>query len=635
LYLTIDSKLQTVAEESLERAINSARTGSTFKSQFGDISIGDVGPKAKSGAIVAMDVSSGDVLAMSSFPNYDPNKFAEGISASDYNNYLPKNQNDLLAPNPLLNLATQGAFQPGSTFKLITAMAALESGLNPEYTINDPGVIRMGNRNFADYIWHKSRKGHGIENLYKAIQESCNVYFYIIGSDKNWLTGQDLNLGMGAKKILDYAKKFGLDQETGLEGQLEQRNGKVPSEEQKIEKTKIQMKLAIEKTMKDHFEGIDYTKNNDLFENKVEEIVSWIDEDKPVGRSEAITRLKKLGVKSQYVTDDADYLVFSYINYAKWGVGDTFNLSIGQGENAYNPVQIARYVSAIANGGYLVNVNVVNKSESPNGKIGEEANRRLDKISFKNDKNLEDLKIGMVRVSQQGLAKKAFENFPIKVASKTGTAEKTGKIPTDNEFAYLMSHLASYKVEKDKVIAKYEELKTEKEQELTKNKIEELKKKIASPQTSKDDKEKYEKELKNGVRVKLDNTDKINSFYLRKAIKLLNHKLTNEDIDSFKENYGSFAWCVAFAPADNPKIAVACMIPQGESSSYAVLPIREVLGSYFKLKPNLDKKEADKKSDNDKNRSNKNDQEETNENDHIGSSNNEDRTNGYGLEGVD
>ena len=582
-----------------------------------------------------MDVSSGDVLAMSSFPNYDPNKFAEGISASDYNNYLPKNQNDLLAPNPLLNLATQGAFQPGSTFKLITAMAALESGLNPEYTINDPGFIRMGNRNFADYIWHKSRKGHGIENLYKAIQESGNVYFYIIGSDKNWLTGQNLNLGMGAKKILDYAKKFGLDQETGLEGQLEQRNGKVPSEEQKIEKTKIQTKLAIEKTMKDHFEGIDYTKNNDLFENKVEEIVSWIDEDKPVGRSEAITRLKKLGVKSQYVTDDADYLVFSYINYAKWGVGDTFNLSIGQGENAYNPVQIARYVSAIANGGYLVNVNVVNKSESPNGKIGEEANRRLDKISFKNDKNLEDLKIGMVRVSQQGLAKKAFENFPIKVASKTGTAEKTGKIPTDNEFAYLMSHLASYKVEKDKVIAKYEELKTEKEQELTKNKIEELKKKIASPQTSKDDKEKYEKELKNGVRVKLDNTDKINSFYLRKAIKLLNHKLTNEDIDSFKEDYGSFAWCVAFAPADNPKIAVACTIPQGESSSYAVLPIREVLGSYFKLKPNLDKKEADKKSDNDKNRSNKNNQEETNENDHIGSSNNEDRTNGYDLEGVD
>ena len=121
----------------------------------------------------------------------------------------------------------------------------------------------------------------------------------------------------------------------------------------------------------------------------------------------------------------------------------------------------------------------------------------------------------------------------------------------------------------------------------------------------------------------------------RKAIKLLNHKLTNEDIDSFKEDYGSFAWCVAFAPADNPKIAVACMIPQGESSSYAVLPIREVLGSYFKLKPNLDKKEADKKSDNDKNRSNKNNQEETNENDHIGSSNNEDRTNGYDLEGVD
>lgn len=589
VYLTLDSKVQKVAEESLERAITSARTGSTFKSQFGDINNTERAPNAKSGAVVAVDVKSGDVLAMASYPNYNPNKFAAGISTEEYSNYLPKNQNDLLAPNPLLNLATQGAFQPGSTFKLITAMAALDSGLDPNYTINDPGVIRLGNRNFADYIWHHGGKNHGIENLYKAIQESCNVYFYVIGSNRNWMTGQNLGLGMGARKILDYAKKFGLDESSGLSNQLEERAGRVPSEEQKIEKTKIQLRLALERTMRFHFRGIDFLKDRDEFDKKIDEIVSWIDESKTPGRVETIERLKNIGVYEKYAESDADYIVYSFFNFAKWGVGDTFNLAIGQGENAYNPSQIVRYISAIANGGYLVNLNVVNKLETPSGKSIEEARRRLDKIDFKNDSKLNDLKIGMIRVSDLGLAKKEFGNFPIKVASKTGTAEKTGKIPTDKEFDYLKSHLASYSVKEKDVMSKYEQLKSEKELDLTNEKIKDLKSKIISSNTSEEDKEKYRKELSLGVKVRLENSDKINAFYLRKAIKQLNHNITDTDIDRFKPDYGSFAWCVAFAPADNPRIAVACMIPQGETSAYAILPIREVLGQYFGLLKEEDK----------------------------------------------
>ena len=89
--------------------------------------------------------------------------------------------------------------------------------------------------------------------------------------------------------------------------------------------------------------------------------------------------------------------------------------------------------------------------------------------------------------------------------------------------------------------------------------------------------------LEAGIKVKLDDTDKVNAQYLRRAIKQLNSKITDEDIDKYKEDYGSFAWCVAYAPADNPKIAVACMIPQGETSSYAVLPIRETMAQYFGL----------------------------------------------------
>lgn len=323
-------------------------------------------------------------------------------------------------------------------------------------------------------------------NLYKAIQESCNIYFYVLGSNRNWMTGQSLNLGMNANKILEYAKKFGLDSDTGLEGQLEERNGRVPSEEQKIENTKVQLKYALERTMRTHFEGIDYEENRDEFEEKIDKIVSWIDEDKTPGRIETMKRLKKLGVKESYIESDADYMVYSYFNFAKWGVGDTFNLAIGQGENAYNPSQVVRYVAALANGGYLVNLNVVNKVETSNGKIAEVANRRLDKISFKNNSNLNDIKIGMVNVSTQGLAKDAFGNFPIKVATKTGTAEKSGKIPTEKEYDYLMKHLSSYSLDKNKVLERYNKLKADKERELTNEKIKDLKTKISDTSISSD-----------------------------------------------------------------------------------------------------------------------------------------------------
>ena len=103
--------------------------------------------------------------------------------------------------------------------------------------------------------------------------------------------------------------------------------------------------------------------------------------------------------------------------------------------------------------------------------------------------------------------------------------------------------------------------------------------------------------LKDGVNVKLEDTDKVNASYLRKAIKELNPKITDEKIDSYKESYKSFAWAVAVAPADDPEIAVVAMIPQGESSSNAMLLIREVLGSYF----DLDNNKGEKNNKNDEN----------------------------------
>ena len=143
-------------------------------------------------------------MASASYPSYDPNLFVSGISSKDYSDLQPENKNDLLAPSPLLNLVTQGVFQPGSTFKMITGMAALEHGLNPEYSINDPGVIWMGSAfrsNLMVMLYGiKVHSNDGITNLYKALQESCNIYFYTIGTGENRVGGADPNAKIGPEK---------------------------------------------------------------------------------------------------------------------------------------------------------------------------------------------------------------------------------------------------------------------------------------------------------------------------------------------------------------------------------------------------------------------------------------------------
>ncbi len=204
----------------MKNVITEGSRGGVYKSKFGNRNMTTVASNAKSGAVIAIDVKTGDVLSMASYPNYDPNKFVNGISYEDYAALQPKNKNDVLAANPQVNLATQGVFQPGSTFKMVTGMAAIDNGLSPNYAINDTGVIKLGERPFADYKWHKSKSNHGYTNLYRAIQESCNIYFYTIGSGKNWIGGKDPDVKIGPNDILDYARLFGLDDYTGLDEEV-------------------------------------------------------------------------------------------------------------------------------------------------------------------------------------------------------------------------------------------------------------------------------------------------------------------------------------------------------------------------------------------------------------------------------
>lgn len=599
VYLSIDKDLQEDTENALKGVLEALRVGGTYKSKYGNKTFSSAAKNAASGAVIAIDAKNGDVLSMASYPNYDPNKFVNGISYEDYQALQPKNKNDVLAANPQVNLATQGVFQPGSTFKMVTGMAAIDNGLSPNYAIQDTGVIRLGgpkSRPFADLIWHKSRSNHGYTDLYKAIQESCNIYFYTIGSGKNYTGGKDPSVKVGAKGIIEYAKKFGLDDYTGLNEEIDERKGSVPNMAAKLETTKTLLRDYLTKEMANDFTDISKSKNPKEYENRIEEIVSWADETKTVGRVEAMERLTKMKVKEDRVETLADSIVFSYLNFAKWSTADTFNISIGQGENQYTPAQMARYVAAIGNGGNLVELSVVDRVISNDYNNVDIDENKVEKIDFNNPEKLKDLIEGMKRVSTQGSGKGIFgPNYPISVASKTGTAEKSGKIPTENEVEYLKSHMSSYGVSLDEAVKLAEKMKKAKEKELTEERINEIKEELKRKDLKEEERKSLEEELKDGVNVKLEDTDKVNASYLRKAIKELNPKITDEKIDSYKESYKSFAWAVAVAPADDPEIAVVAMIPQGESSSNAMLLIREVLGSYFDLDNN--KGEKDNKND--------------------------------------
>ncbi len=599
VYLSIDKDLQEDTENALKGVLEALKVGGTYKSKYGDKTFSSPATNAESGAVIAIDAKTGDVLSMASYPNYDPNKFVNGISYEDYQALQPKNKNDVLAANPQVNLATQGVFQPGSTFKMVTGMAAIDNGLSPNYAIRDTGVIRLGgpsSRPFADLIWHKSRRNHGYTDLYKAIQESCNIYFYTIGSGKNYTGGEDPSAKVGAKGIIEYAKKFGLDDYTGLNEEIDERKGSVPNMGTKLETTKTLLRDYLTKEMANDFIDISKSKNPKEYEKRIEEIVSWADETKTVGRVEAIERLTKMKVKEDRVESLADSIVFSYLNFAKWSTADTFNISIGQGENQYTPAQMARYVAAIGNGGNLVELSVVDRVISNDYNDVYIDENKVEKIDFNDSEKLKDLVEGMKRVSTEGSAKGIFgPNYPISVASKTGTAEKSGKIPTENEVEYLKSHMSSYGVSTDEAISLAEKMKKEREKELTKERINEIEEALKRKDLKEEERKSLEEELKDGVSVKLEDTDKINASYLRKAIKELNPKINDEKIDSFKQSYKSFSWSVAIAPADDPEIAVVAMIPQGESSGNAMLLIREVFGSYFGL--GNDKGEKDNKND--------------------------------------
>ena len=538
LNLTIDADLQKVAEDALERAVKATASGGVFQSKYGNMKLMKYG-KCASGAAVALDVETGDVLAMASYPDYDPNIFAEGISTKAWASVQSTNPRDSLAPTPLYNNATRTSVQPGSTFKPVTAVAALQAGLDPDRRIYDKGHIEMGGRTFGCSLWNNYRGSHGYETLVTGIQNSCNFYFYCIATGRDWNNMSSLGYKneMSVEKIMKVASEFGLGEKTGIE--LYESVTPLASKERKLQGMKQSLWSHLYYNSEKYWPS-STIKDDEKLREEISTITSWTEENPD--RATIIKRIQEqTTVKASKVETLTDVCKYSYFNQAEWTTGDEFNIAIGQGDNAYTPLQMANYVSTLGNDGKRNQVSIIR------GIGGEGLNKKEKAYQIDVEKSdLDKVLEGMRLVTKRGTLASCFSRFPIDVAGKTGTAERSGYINPKDEVAYVKEHLSAIAPG----VSWSDVQKT-----MTK--------------MMKEDPQKYPTE---------------NDAVDEALIKASGKKVSYSDINKYKDTYDHFAWTITLAPADNPKIAVVVLLVQGGTSYNAAPVAREIIGEYLGVK---------------------------------------------------
>ncbi len=315
LTLTLDSDLQRIAEQA-----------------FGD----------RRGSMVAIEPSSGGVLALVSMPTYDPNLFVDGIDAQ---NWRELNES---STKPLINRAITGAYPPGSTFKPFMALAALTIGKRtPHQAIADPGGFNFGGHFFRD----DKKGGHGSVDMYKSIVVSCNTYYYILAND------------MGIDNIAAFMGELGLGSRSGIDipGEVE---GVLPS---------------------------------------------------PAWKKKRFKRPEQ----------------------QKWYAGETISIGIGQGYNAYTPMQMALAMATLANNGVMFRPHLVQFiTDTRTGEQRMIEPEPLKTLPWKQE-HIDVVKNALVGVNREGTGTRAFAGAGYVAAGKTGTVQTFSLKGADVKTAHL------------------------------------------------------------------------------------------------------------------------------------------------------------------------------------------------------
>lgn len=397
--LSIDADLQKVTEQSLKNTIDAIRTGKYSKT----------GPYAETGAAVVMDVNTGEVLAMASYPSYDPNKLL-GNDASKYFRQLLNDKN-----NPLLNRVITGSYTPGSTFKIVTALAGLEEGvITPDTIIVDKGPYTKYVKDPKDapacWLWNEYHRTHGAENVGDGIKNSCNYYFFEV-ADR-----------LGIDRLYKWADRLGLTRPTGIDlpGEISSFVDSPSRRETLIKNfmvSNIAKALNVEELNAEWKQKIETTADELLRVNYYDKgaVSAILDRELHLGDDQALI--------DTLTSDRGTWALQS------WNVMDHLRAGIGQAETMLTPIGLVRYIAAVINGGKVLTPHVVKEVVDNNGKVIEKVQPEVQADLKLDPKYVEAIKAGMRSVTEEGGTASAFfgqflKQYPnITVGGKTGTAQ--------------------------------------------------------------------------------------------------------------------------------------------------------------------------------------------------------------------
>ncbi len=358
LVTSLDVRLQAGVEKALADAVGRARAS---------------GYPGDSGAAVVMDIRNGQILAMASYPTYDPNSWEKGLSVKDAKALFSEKNNV-----PALSRPMQGLFAPASTFKAVSLVAAANAGYNINATYDCPSQTQIGNRAFQNF----DSKALGRMNMKRAMAVSCDTIWYQIAYDE-WVRDGGLRPKSNPNDyFFKAAEGFQVNKKTGID---------MPSESVG--------RLANREWRKDWYE-----QNKDFYCN-----------------------YKDRAKKSQLTTFLIELARENCLDGDKIRAGDAVNFSIGQGDTVITPLKLTQMYAALGNGGKILRPSVAKAIVSTDGKIIKKIEPKQLGTLPATPATLKLLEASFREVVTSGTAAGAFAGFPVAISGKTGTAQVFGR----------------------------------------------------------------------------------------------------------------------------------------------------------------------------------------------------------------
>ena len=380
---------------------------------------------AQTGAMVAMDPYTGRVLGMVSIPQYNLSMFNDGkVDPTLWNQVLE-------GENPLLNRAIGTKDAPGSIFKLCTALGGLSEGvITTDEIINDRAEgFTETNADRPAKCWTSTPEDHQNQNLEKALKNSCNMYFYTVG------------YRLGIERLYQWAAALGLTSKTNIElpGEAtsfvgnqhmlyDPENSPTWQNTAKPLLTYTAMKTELEQVFAERKMNV----SNEVFEKALNDLmkiaVTYDTKEKWYLPIREILQYD-LGLPRQYIS--SHYMVNTFVTYLAdiyWTPNETIMCAIGQSITQVTPVAVARYVSAIVNGGTVYDAQIVDKIIAPDGAVVLEKQPVVANRINTQEAYYQAIRAGMEDVTDEvagGTAAKFFLDNKYKIAAKTGTSQRT------------------------------------------------------------------------------------------------------------------------------------------------------------------------------------------------------------------